>query len=201
MDASVCTTTAHAAQSALARRLIAATAALLDAGDFTVNELRASAHEAVLAVGFVLSRLPRRVVEDGLGEVFFNEDVSMIGRGGCDGTLVAMIEFDNYHAVLEAARGQGGHGDDAYLDGIAYVFASEAEARCFAGVCASKVRRRAIADALRRALELAAPLPARDAARIMLDAFGKGDDAERRSWLHELRWSIGHPELDFMRRA
>lgn len=200
MDA--CIHSSAAAHAALTHRLIEQTAALADAHDFAVDALHVSAYDPVIAVSFVLSKLPRRVVDEGLGEVFLNEDTAMTDRGRCDGSLVALFPVDDRCAVLDAARGHGerGAGDDAYLNGVAYVFDAEHQARCFAEACALKVRRRAVAGALRRALQLAAPLPVRIAARTLVEAFDEDADSERRAWLHELRWTMGHPELDAMRR-
>ncbi len=188
-------------QPTLASKLISAIASHVGHSDFAIDSIEATSRQSALAVEFALSGLPRRIVQRGFGEVLFNENATVTDRGGCDGALVAVLRFGGHHAVIDADRGHAEYDDDndAYLVGVAHVLHGAPQAQAHAAQCALNRRQRACSEALRRAIELALPLPAHVAAKAVRDAMTSAIAPERTPWVHAVRYFFDRPDLEVMR--
>lgn len=184
-----------------ATQLMAALASYVGTSDLSIDSIATPYRHPRTVVEFSLSGLPRRIVPRGLGEVFFNENTALTERGGCDGALVSVLRFDRTCAVIDAARGHAEYDDDndAYLIGSAHLFPGVAPALAFATRCADDRRRIACRDLIRRAVELAAPLPPHVVAHVIREAAASIVGAGRIGWVHEVRLFLERPDLNIVR--
>ena len=188
-------------QPTLASQLMIAITSLIGSPAITAHALDTAVAQPAPVIDFALTGLPRRVVHRGFGDVRFNEHAAPTERGGCDGTLVAVLRFAEHHAVIDADCGHAEFDDDndAYLIGVAHVLQDAQQARALAAQCVQKRRQRACGEALRRAIELALPLPAHVVAKVVRDAMSSAVAAERMPWLCAVRYFLDRHDLEVMR--